>query len=420
MHSSYADFADDTEPATLTEEVAASLNELLTQKQIPLLSSREQFHLADIIECVGMVEKHRRSVDRNAGRFLLFFRQHVLSESNKSDPISWREIVWAFHSGSQDILVDLVSRHFNGKMSWQHAKASGLFMWMTDINALVRVNRHPASLEILIIEQRAQFEVIARNEYTKTDEKNPVDCSLHYLALRKKAVLVGLWRMATWSREQGATHRLLTNNFNEDRWKTAALKNAYALMGRRRFEYAAAFFLLADHLQDAVSVLNNQLDDTQLAIAVARVYEGDDGPILRTFLKDKILPQAARDGNRWLATWAFWMINRRDNAVRCLVSPLSTLLSPPETPNFKSKSYLTDDPALVVLYKQLREKSLQTLRGASMVGMREEWDFVMHTTALYERMGCDLLALDLGKWVSSPTESGPPFPEISLWAFPMW
>ena len=83
--------------------------------------------------------------------------------------------------------------------------------------------------------QRSQFEVIARNEYTKTDEKNPVDCSLYYLALRKKAVLVGLWRMATWSREQSATQRLLANNFQEQRWKTAAQKNAYALMGKRRF-----------------------------------------------------------------------------------------------------------------------------------------------------------------------------------------
>ncbi len=188
---------------------------------------------------------------------------------------------------------------------------------------------------------------------------------------------------------------MLSNNFAEDRWKTAALKNAYALMGRRRFEYAAAFFLLADHLQDAVQVLHNQLGDTQLAIAVARVYGGDDHPVLLAFLKDKILPQAARDGNRWLATWAYWLLGRRDTAVRSLVTPLSRLLSPPETPNFQSKSYLTDDPALVVLYKQLREKSLQTLRGATMIGMREEWEFVLHTANLYERMGCDVLALDL-------------------------
>jgi hypothetical protein len=55
------------------------------------------------------------------------------------------------------------------------------------------------------------------------------------MALKKKAVLLGLWRMATWSREQVATQRLLSNNFDEQRWKTAALKNAYALMGKRRF-----------------------------------------------------------------------------------------------------------------------------------------------------------------------------------------
>jgi hypothetical protein len=82
--------------------------------------------------------------------------------------------------------------------------------------------------------QKAQFEIIARNEYTKTDQKNPIDCSLFYLALKKKAVLQGLWRMATWNREQAATSRLLSNNFQDKKWKTAALKNAYALLGKHR------------------------------------------------------------------------------------------------------------------------------------------------------------------------------------------
>lgn len=166
-------------------------------------------------------------------------------------------------------------------------------------------------------------------------------------------------------------------------------------MGKRRFEYAAAFFLLAGNLKDAVSVLSNQLDDVQLAIAVARVYEGDDGPVLKEFLEEKVLPQAVIDGNRWLATWAFWMLGKREKAVRSLILPLKALLSPPETPNLHSKLFLTDDPALVVLYKQLREKSLQTLRGALSVSPRAEWDFILHTARLYERMGCDLLALDL-------------------------
>jgi hypothetical protein len=84
-------------------------------------------------------------------------------------------------------------------------------------------------------------------------------------------------------------------------------------------EYAAAFFLLADCLKDAVNVILNQLKDLQLAIAVTRVYEGERGPVLRELLEEKVLPLAAQEGNRWLASWAFWMLHRRDMSVRALI-----------------------------------------------------------------------------------------------------
>jgi hypothetical protein len=83
--------------------------------------------------------------------------------------------------------------------------------------------------------QRSQLETIARNEFTKAERRDPVDCSLFYLALRKKTILAGLWRTATGHPEQSSTQRFLTNDFSEQRWKTAALKNAYALMGKHRF-----------------------------------------------------------------------------------------------------------------------------------------------------------------------------------------
>jgi hypothetical protein len=49
------------------------------------------------------------------------------------------------------------------------------------------------------------------------------------------------------------------------------------------------------------------------------VYEGDHGPVLKEFLEEKILPDATVDGNRWMATWALWMLGRRDRAVRALI-----------------------------------------------------------------------------------------------------
>jgi hypothetical protein len=77
-------------------------------------------------------------------------------------------------------------------------------------------------------------------------------------------------------------------------------------------------------------------------------------------------------------------------------TPVYTLLETPGSPDLKSRLFLTDDPALVILYSQLRQMSLQTIRGASKVTPKVEWEFVLHNARLYDRMGCDLLGLDLG------------------------
>ena len=85
-------------------------------------------------------------------------------------------------------------------------------------------------------------------------------------------------------------------------------------------EYAAAFFLLGGSLKDAVNVCIRNLNDFQLAVAIARVVEqGDDGPVLKSILEGTVVPLAFKNGNRWLASWAFWLLNRRDLAVRVLV-----------------------------------------------------------------------------------------------------
>ena len=68
--------------------------------------------------------------------------------------------------------------------------------------------------------------------------------------MKKKSLVWGLFRSISDKRMT----EFFKNNFAEERWRKAALKNAFALLGKQRFEHAAAFFLLAGALKDAIEV----------------------------------------------------------------------------------------------------------------------------------------------------------------------
>lgn len=127
---------DDDE--VFSEDVAQTINEKLTKIALPQMSGSEQFQLMDLIECIGVVEKHRRSLDENGARFMIYYRQHALRKRRTNEvSMSWREINWAYHSTSQDILTDFVSRQHQGTLLWEHARESGMFVWLADSAAVV-------------------------------------------------------------------------------------------------------------------------------------------------------------------------------------------------------------------------------------------------------------------------------------------
>lgn len=49
--------------------------------------------------------------------------------------------------------------------------------------------------------------------------------------------------------------------------------------------------------------------------------------MLKEILEERVIPEAASDGNRWMASWAFWLLGRRDMAVRSLIVSFLFLLS---------------------------------------------------------------------------------------------
>ena len=109
--------------------------------------------------------------------------------------------------------------------------------------SLVTAAHLPTNLVLIDdMRQARQIETIGRIEYTKTlsDVKDPITASLFYLALKKKHMVVTLWKQASGHSDQRAMLKFLINDFEEPRWKSAALKNGYALLSQRRFRASIA------------------------------------------------------------------------------------------------------------------------------------------------------------------------------------
>jgi len=119
------------------------------------------------------------------------------------------------------------------------------------------------------------------------------------------------------------------NNFAEDRWRKAALKNAFVLLGKQRFEHAVAFFLLANSLNDAIEVCMNKLEDFQLALIIARLYEGDaEGSYYHHLLHEHILGTDAETGrcdltrahpDPFLRSMTYWTIKKYQESLNTLL-----------------------------------------------------------------------------------------------------
>ncbi|KAG0303627.1 regulator of (H+)-ATPase in vacuolar membrane [Dissophora globulifera] len=363
------DFKSSDESRFLNDRTSEEMIEFLTRIPLAGLSKGAQFQLSAFIEGFARIDKQHGSIDDSGLRFLMAVRRfnylsYILPPHQRPTMLSYRDVTWAYHSESQDLLLEFCSSSLKTPMTWTEAKSLGVFLWMRKKDAMLK-----------------QLEVIARNQYNSKDEKDPVGSSLFYLALKKKKLLHGLWRTTHGHAEQAKMVAFLSNDFDQDRWRTAALKNAFALLGKQRFEYAAAFFLLANKLQDAVNVCVKNLNDFQLAITLCRIFEQEEcGPVLTQLLQDLI--ETTKDP--WLLSHFYSMLGQTFKALRV------TLCGETETVFSKSDEFHSHrDPSLLILYRHLRKIT----PNASSYEGDEEFSAVVRAAEAYEHYGCPLLSL---------------------------
>lgn len=249
---------------------------------------------------------------------------------------------WAYHSKTKASLL----AKLDPQSTWQGYASVGAGWWL-----------EPEMLS-------DTFEVIAKTIFATY--RDPVKCSLWYLALKKKGVLQSLWRISHGHPEQQKTMKLLSHDYSTQRWRNAAVKNAYALMGLHRYEYAAGLFLLGDSPIDACQTLARGCNDIQLAIAVARVYGSSDA------INALATRYFANSDSSWLKSWALWETGSEQKACEILAkSPRGLLL-------YKKVRHL---PNAVVCDEHDAVAKMRSQFSLQFVAEKifENWEYIQHT-----------------------------------------
>ncbi|KAJ1954623.1 regulator of (H+)-ATPase in vacuolar membrane [Linderina pennispora] len=369
--------------AGFNREKADYIVEKLAEMKLPGISPLDQARLMSIVSTLAVSSAKDQPLDGMGTRYLI--KLQLLELENKRlrtrqpSDLAYRELNWAMHSNSQAILLQIcLQQHAPASgMTWEDARRMGIFLWLNDISSV-----------------QEEVEKMARNIFIATG-RDPTQCGIFFLALKKPRLLLGLWRTAHTHPEQSKMLSFLSNDFAVQKWKTAAAKNAYVLLSRQRYLDAATFFLLSGKLVDAATVCVVQLKDIQLAVTICRCYEGDNGPVLRSILWNHVLPAALSCSDRWLASLVFGHMHKYDLVLRALTDSLPKLaveLEIETTPSTNA-SMSELDTELLMLYRSMINYSAHY--RAPLVTQAE---LIAQTITIFECLGLPVMSLVVLEW----------------------
>ncbi|RZC84702.1 hypothetical protein C5167_047491 [Papaver somniferum] len=363
-------------------EITGFIESLEKIPEIAAIINMEKSEILAIIDLLGEVSDPSRSsayasLDEPARRFwvpvrfqqLCFLRRLGRLPSMDELVIDSGLIAWAFHSDCQESLLNSV---ISNEPSWMDLRKLGAGFWFSDVAQL-----------------RSRMEKLARLQFLK--KRDPKDSALLYIALNRVQVLAGLFKVSKDERDKPLV-AFLSRNFQEEKHKAAALKNAYVLMGKHQLELATAFFLLGGDPISAISICAKTLGDEQLALVICRLLEGYGGALEQHLISKILLPDATEKGDYWLASILEWTSGNYSQCFLKFLDLQSDSLADQSILPSNGAAFL--DPKVGQYCQMLTTKnSMKNFVGESSAALLSRWATLMTSTAL-NRCGLPLDALE--------------------------
>ena len=135
--------------------------------------------------------------------------------------------------------------------------------------------------------------------------------------MNKKQIVLALYKN---DKNGSKIYELMARDFNEERWRSAASKNAYVLLSKKKYMLCAAFFLISKNIKDCVNILIEYLHDIQLAVLVCRLVEGDKSENLKKIYTDYFIKKGEELDDPYLRLFGYWNTEQYIMALNTLCS----------------------------------------------------------------------------------------------------
>lgn len=151
--------------------------------------------------------------------------------------------------------------------------------------------------------------------------KEPLDCLFWYLLAGKKNVLIQLFKKYIYNTaEHQKIFKFLQRDFSDAKNQNAAANNAYALVDKKRYLHALAFFICGNRIDEAISVCLNKLKDINLAFLMCYLIDdGTAGTGTNTSMnRNKLIDILLKQGDIWLKHVSYYYKNQHIDSFNCL------------------------------------------------------------------------------------------------------
>ena len=267
----------------------------------------------------------------------------IKNGNNCHKSIETRNLIWASMSKCSNILV---SKCIPVSATWEDVRSVGASFWIDNGKSVC-----------------ALAEKVARQQFLKND-RDPYACLLLYAALGKLKVIAGLFKM----KREEKFYNFFMNDFTKDRWKSAALKNGYALMKQHKYELAAAFLLIGGKVFEAARICEKNLGDIQLALFIIRIVESSQTltstKYLKPWIENQLLDYSKENKDLFIQCMAYKLLEKESEIIPCIRNAFINVHLQKDRNNSTARGerwlQMSNglDPTLALVYQHMKEVAI--------------------------------------------------------------